>query len=172
MSELTSHAPSPGSPPGVAVRTKLASFTSSSLARAATAEREGCDMQLVVDQGAGWRAKRTRNENSVDILDGRAGRRRDPLEPHMIEQLFSLKDSVALVTGRVARDREDDRGRLRRGRREGVHHLAQARGVVATARELASAGRCVAIPHDISTLDGCRALTADYLAHEPSSTFW
>ena len=67
---------------------------------------------------------------------------------HMFKDLFSLKGRVALVTGRIARHRQDDRGRISRPRRAKVYITARKAGACkATAKELpppmtANASRC------------------------------
>jgi 2-deoxy-D-gluconate 3-dehydrogenase len=85
----------------------------------------------------------------------------------MIEELFSLKGRVALVTGGSRGiGKMIATGFLSAGAKVYITSR-KAEQCAATARELASTGTCVPIPHDISTLEGCRALTADYLAREP-----
>ena len=84
----------------------------------------------------------------------------------MIDQLFSLQGRTALVTG----------GSRGIGKMIAAGFLAagakvyitsrKAEACDATARELSKDGRCVSIPHDISKLEGCRALAADYLGRE------
>jgi 2-deoxy-D-gluconate 3-dehydrogenase len=84
----------------------------------------------------------------------------------MIDQLFSLQGRTALITGGSRGiGRMIAAGFLGAGAK--VYITSRKAGQCdATARELASDGRCVSLPHDISTLDGCRALTADYLGRE------
>ena len=84
----------------------------------------------------------------------------------MTDSLFSLNGRTALITG----------GSRGIGKMIAAGFLDAGAKVYitsrkvdpcdATARELASRGPCVSIPHDVSTLDGCRALTADYLGRE------
>jgi len=85
----------------------------------------------------------------------------------VIEHLFSLKDPrCPRHGGSRGIGKMIAAGFLAPARRSNITSR-KAEECAATARELASAGSCVAIPHDVSTLDGCRALTADYLAHQP-----
>ncbi len=86
----------------------------------------------------------------------------------MMKDLFSLEGRVALVTG----------GSRGIGRMIAQGFLEQGARVYITARkapacdqaaeELSGTGPCVSLPHDLSTLDGCRALTDEFLARETS----
>ena len=72
--------------------------------------------------------------------------------------------------GRLARHRQDDRRRISRaGRGEGLHHGAQGGPCEATAKELTAAydGECIALPIDISTVEGCDKLAAEIIKLEP-----
>jgi NAD(P)-dependent dehydrogenase (short-subunit alcohol dehydrogenase family) len=70
----------------------------------------------------------------------------------MIEELFSLKDRVALVTGGSRGiGKMIAAGFLSAGAKVYITSR-KADACVATARELGSMGTCVAVPHDISTL--------------------
>lgn len=85
----------------------------------------------------------------------------------MFEGLFSLENRVALVTG----------GSRGIGKMIAAGFVAQGAKVYissrkaeqcdATAAELSQGnGRCISIPMDISTVDGCKALTAELQARE------
>jgi len=84
-------------------------------------------------------------------------------------QLFSLQGRTALITG----------GSRGIGRMIAAGFLAQGARVyissrkadvcTAAAAELSSGGgQCIALPHDVSTFDGVRALATSYAAREPS----
>ncbi len=84
----------------------------------------------------------------------------------MMKDLFSLEGRVALITG-------GSRGigaMIARGFLEfGAKVYISARKAEAcneTAQELSAIGPCVSLPHDISTVDGCKALAGDLLQHE------
>ena len=88
----------------------------------------------------------------------------------MFKDLFSLKGRVALVTGRVARHRQDDRRRISRQGAAKVYITARKAGPCeATAKELTAAydGECIALPIDISTVAGCDKLAAEIIKLEP-----
>ena len=84
-----------------------------------------------------------------------------------MNDLFSLQGRVALVTG-------DSRGI---GRMIAAGFLAQgarvyvssrkAEACAATAAELSAHGECIALPADVSTMDGIAALVAAFGAREP-----
>ena len=85
-----------------------------------------------------------------------------------MKDLFSLEGRVALVTG----------GSRGIGRMIASGFIAQgatvyisarkAEACEQTARELsADGGRCIALPADVSTVEGARALAAAFTGHEP-----
>ncbi len=85
-----------------------------------------------------------------------------------MKDLFSLKGRTAVVTG-------GSRGigkMIAQGFVEqGAKVYITARKAPAcdqTAEELSKLGECVSLPHDLSTVDGCRAFAADYAQHENS----
>ena len=85
-----------------------------------------------------------------------------------IDQLFSLQGRSALVTGGSRGiGRMIAEGFLRAGARVYIS-ARKAEACEATARELSALGHCVALPADVSTLEGIRALVAAYRQHEPS----
>jgi NAD(P)-dependent dehydrogenase (short-subunit alcohol dehydrogenase family) len=87
----------------------------------------------------------------------------------MLADLFSLAGRTALVTG----------GSRGIGRMIAAGFLAQGAKVYISARkasacdnaaaELSSGnGRCMSLPQDVSTVEGCQALAATYQRHEPN----
>ncbi|MEQ8178072.1 MAG: SDR family oxidoreductase [Amphiplicatus sp.] len=83
-----------------------------------------------------------------------------------MKNLFSLEGRTALITGgsrgigaMIAK------GFLVHGAKVYISSR-KADQCEATAKELSAYGTCVALPHDVSTVDGCKALAADYLAKE------
>ncbi|MEX6633957.1 SDR family oxidoreductase [Hyphococcus lacteus] len=84
----------------------------------------------------------------------------------MMKDLFSLEGRVALVTGGSRGiGKMIARGFLEQGAK--VYITARkAPACDQTAEELLAYGTCVSLPHDVSTVDGCKALTADFLSHE------
>ena len=82
-----------------------------------------------------------------------------------MQSLFSLEGRTALVTGGSRGiGRMIARGFLEAGARRVYISSRKAAACEDTARDLGE--RCVALPHDLSTLDGITALTADYAARE------
>ncbi|MGD8863166.1 MAG: SDR family oxidoreductase [Myxococcales bacterium] len=87
----------------------------------------------------------------------------------MFENLFSIEGRTALVTG-------GSRGIGKMIAAGFVAHGARvyitsrkAEDCDATAEELSrDGGTCISLPHDLSTVEGCRALTEDYLARQSS----
>ncbi|GJL95464.1 MAG: 2-deoxy-D-gluconate 3-dehydrogenase [Hyphococcus sp.] len=86
----------------------------------------------------------------------------------MMKDLFSLKGRTAIVTG-------GSRGigkMIAQGFVEqGAKVYITARKAPAcdqTAEELSKLGTCISLPHDLSTVDGCKALAAEYATHENS----
>ena len=82
--------------------------------------------------------------------------------------LFSLQGRVALVTGGSRGiGRMIAAGFLQQGAR--VYITARkAAACEQTARELSSLGTCVALPLDVSSVDGCRALAQEMAGREPA----
>ena len=85
-----------------------------------------------------------------------------------MKNLFSLEGRTALITGgsrgigaMIAK------GFLVHGAKVYISSR-KADQCEATAKELSAYGTCVALPHDVSTVEGCKALAADYLAKEKS----
>lgn len=86
----------------------------------------------------------------------------------MMKDLFSLEGRVALVTGGSRGiGRMIAQGFLEQGAK--VYISARKAPVCdQTAEELSKIGPCVSLPHDISTVDGCKALAEEFLQHETS----
>jgi NAD(P)-dependent dehydrogenase (short-subunit alcohol dehydrogenase family) len=85
-----------------------------------------------------------------------------------MKNLFSLEGRTALVTGGSRGiGRMIARGFLAYGAKVYIS-ARKAEACAATAEELSEAGaNCIALPQDISTLAGCRALADSLRAHEP-----
>lgn len=84
----------------------------------------------------------------------------------MVEQLFSVKDKVAVVTGgsrgiglMIAR------GFVEAGARVYIS-ARKAEACDAAARDLSKAGTCVSLPADVSSEEGCRHLAAEVAKRE------
>lgn len=86
----------------------------------------------------------------------------------MMKDLFSLEGRVALVTGGSRGiGKMITQGFLEQGAK--VYITARkAPACDQTAEELSQYGPCVSLPHDISTVEGCKALAAEFLQHETS----
>lgn len=86
----------------------------------------------------------------------------------MMKDLFSLDGRTAIVTGGSRGiGKMIAQGFVEQGAK--VYITARKAPVCdQTAEELSKFGTCVSLPHDISTVDGCRAFAADYLTHENS----
>lgn len=84
----------------------------------------------------------------------------------MIENLFSLKGRVALITGGSRGiGKMIARGYLESGAK--VYISSRKADVCeATAKELSEFGECAAIPRDVSTVEGCRDLIAQLAERE------
>jgi len=91
-----------------------------------------------------------------------------PDEPINVQDLFSIKGKVALVTGgsrgiglMIAR------GYLEAGAR--VYISSRKKEVVdETARRLSEIGECTSIPADLSTTAGCKHLADELKSREPN----
>jgi len=81
--------------------------------------------------------------------------------------LFSLDGRVALITGGSRGiGRMIATGFLRHGAK--VYITARrAAACFETAKELSELGTCIALPYDVSTLEGCTSLAAAFREHEP-----
>jgi NAD(P)-dependent dehydrogenase (short-subunit alcohol dehydrogenase family) len=84
----------------------------------------------------------------------------------MIQGLFSLQGRVTVVTGGSRGiGRMIAQGFLESGAK--VYITARkAEQCDATARELSAYGECISLPHNLATVDGCRAFAADFTARE------
>lgn len=79
----------------------------------------------------------------------------------MIGNLFSLEGRVALVTGGSRGiGRMIAQGFVESGAKVYIS-ARKADACNETARELSKFGECISLPHDISTVEGCKALAAD-----------
>ncbi|WP_411818020.1 SDR family oxidoreductase [Hyphococcus sp. DH-69] len=86
----------------------------------------------------------------------------------MMKDLFSLKGRVALITGGSRGiGKMIARGFLEQGAK--VYITARkAPACDQTAEELSAYGTCISLPHDVSTVEGCKSLASDFLTHENS----
>jgi len=85
-----------------------------------------------------------------------------------MDDLFSLRGRVALVTGGSRGiGRMITAGFLRQGAARVYITARKAEQCEATARELSGLGNCIALPLDLSTVEGCRALAAEIASREP-----
>ena len=85
----------------------------------------------------------------------------------MLKNLFSLEGRTALVTGGSRGiGKMIAAGFIEQGAKVYISSR-KAEACAATAAELSrGSGTCIALPQDISTVDGCRKLTEQYLARE------
>lgn len=85
-----------------------------------------------------------------------------------LDQLFSIRGRVALITGGSRGiGRMIAEGYVRAGARVYIS-ARKAEACNATAQELSALGHCVSLPGDVSTLDGIGQLVADLQQHESS----
>jgi NAD(P)-dependent dehydrogenase (short-subunit alcohol dehydrogenase family) len=84
----------------------------------------------------------------------------------MIQGLFSLQGRVTIVTGGSRGiGKMIAQGYLESGAK--VYITARkAEQCDATARELSKFGECISLPHNLATVDGCRAFAADFTTRE------
>ena len=83
-------------------------------------------------------------------------------------KLFSLEGRTALITGGSRGiGRMIAAGFLAQGARVYISSR-KAEACHKTAAELSALGTCIALPRDVSTVEGARALAADYAGHEAS----
>ena len=79
-----------------------------------------------------------------------------------MSDLFSLQGRSALITGGSRGiGRMIATGFLRQGARVYIS-ARKAQACLETAKELSALGTCVALPHDVSTVEGAHALAAAY----------
>ena len=86
----------------------------------------------------------------------------------MLNELFSLEGRTALITGGSRGiGKMIARGFIEQGARVYIS-ARKAAACEETARELSSGGgQCIALPFDVSTVEGSKALAAAYLEREP-----
>jgi NAD(P)-dependent dehydrogenase (short-subunit alcohol dehydrogenase family) len=86
----------------------------------------------------------------------------------MMEDLFSLKGRIALITGGSRGiGKMIAQGFLEQGAK--VYITARkAPACDQTAEELSQFGQCISLPHDVSSVAGCQALAGEFLQHETS----
>ena len=79
------------------------------------------------------------------------------------QSLFSLEGRTALVRG-LPRYRKNDRRWLYRSGCQGLYLQSQGGGVRGGRQR--AGPNCIAVPQDISTVEGCKALAATMAEHE------
>ncbi|MBL4618777.1 MAG: SDR family NAD(P)-dependent oxidoreductase, partial [Marinicaulis sp.] len=86
----------------------------------------------------------------------------------MMKDLFSLEGRIALITGGSRGiGKMIAQGFLEQGAK--VYITARkATACDQTAEELSKIGQCISLPHDVSSVAGCKALADDFLTHETS----